>query len=213
MKMDEEVEGGGQTHVSDTPSLPSAMIDRDFDDSDFNGNLDGDYDADQEAVEEGQASTAIDDQDQAIDNFITDIREVPGCECEREPRRQRQRVSARIGPSQSARQTRRARRPASQTIVGEELGEIGAMYTVRDREGARLGVFAASLNPELLKAFKAEQRSKRCKVRGLRRSPRLRGSTTRRQPGEGWRKGWAGGERYHFPYEGILSSAASIYLQ
>jgi hypothetical protein len=46
-------------------------------------------------------------------------------------------------------------------------------------------VFAARLDPELLKAFKAAQRSRRCEVRGLRRSPRLRGSTTQRQPGGG----------------------------
>jgi hypothetical protein len=41
--------------------------------------------SDSEAVEESQASTAIDDQDQAIDNFITPIKEVSGYECEREP--------------------------------------------------------------------------------------------------------------------------------
>jgi len=77
-----------------------------------------------------------------------------------------------------------AQQPSSpQAIESEELGEIGARYTVcvwLGRETTRLEMSAASLNPELLRAFKAAQRSTRCKVRGLRRSSRLRGSTTRR---------------------------------
>jgi hypothetical protein len=56
----------------------------------------------------------------------------PACEAGHRPVRERTR------PSRSARQTRRARRPASQTIERERLGEIGAMYTVRALDGTLL---------------------------------------------------------------------------
>jgi len=75
----------------------------------------------------------------------------------------------------------------SQTVESEELGEIGAMYKVRIREGretVRYCLFAASIDPESLKAFKAAQRSRRREVRGLRRSARLRKYDT----AGGWRK-------------------------
>jgi len=61
------------------------------------------------------------------------------------------------------------------------------MYKVRIREGretVRYCLFAASIDPESLKAFKAAQRSRRREVRGLRRSARLRKYDT----AGGWRK-------------------------
>jgi hypothetical protein len=53
-------------------------------------------------------------------------------------------------------------------------------------------MFAASLDPKLLRAFKATQRPRRCEVRRLRRSPRLRGGHDATATGWGMAEGVSG---------------------
>jgi hypothetical protein len=66
--------------------------------------------------------------------------------------------------------------------VRESLGEVGVKYMVTARKGIETvryyWVFAASIDRERQKAFKAAQRSRRRGVRGLRQGPPFRWSTT-----------------------------------